>query len=59
MKIALVEQDGRVAQVENSSFEVSPSLQWIPCPDNVVAGLWKYDGSSFVEIPRPSGVVVP
>jgi hypothetical protein len=59
MRLALVEQDGRVAQVEDIAFDVSPSLRWIPCPENVVAGLWRYDGSGFVEIPRPSGVVVP
>jgi len=51
MRLALVEQDGRVAQVEDTPFDVSPSLQWIPCPDNIVAGLWEYNGSSFVEIP--------
>lgn len=57
--IALVDQDGRVAQVENTPFDVSQSLRWIPCPANVVAGLWRYDGLEFTEIPRPSGVIVP
>lgn len=57
MRLALVEQEGRVAQVEDTSFEVSPSLRWIPCPDNVVAGLWEYNGSSFIEIPRYTGII--
>jgi hypothetical protein len=56
MRLALVEQDGRVAQVEDASFDVSPSLRWIPCPDNIVAGLWEYNGSSFVEIPRHTSI---
>ena len=56
MRLALVEQEGRVAQVEDISFEVSPSLRWIPCPDNIVAGLWEYNGSSFVEIPRYTSI---
>jgi len=56
MRLALVEQDGRVAQVEDASFDVSPSLRWIPCPNNVVAGLWEYNGYSFVEIPRYSSI---
>jgi hypothetical protein len=57
MRLALVEQDGRVAQVEDASFDVSPSLRWISCPDNVVAGLWEYNGSSFAEIPRYTSII--
>jgi hypothetical protein len=59
MKIALVEESGRVAQVVTNTFDVSPSLQWIPCPDEVVAGLWEYKNGLFSEIPRLSGAIIP
>lgn len=56
MKKALVQPDGRVAQVEpvNANpasggipFPVHPSLQWLDCSDSVVTD-WKWDGKAFV-----------
>jgi hypothetical protein len=45
----------RVAQVEpdqNSTFPVASPLEWIQCPDGVVADQWYYNTSTlaFVQI---------
>lgn len=41
----------KVVQVEQQEFEVHPSLVWVDCPNNVVAG-WSYKDGQFVE-PEP------
>lgn len=57
MKYALVEQSGRVAQVQAQQFPVAPPLQWVQCADSVTPE-WTYNGTSFVP-PAPPQVVIP
>jgi len=47
----------RVAQVESTTFEVAPPLNWVDCPDDCVADFWYYkDGSCYV---KPEDVSQP
>lgn len=48
---ALIENTS-VIQVEETEFEVHPSLIWVTCPDNVEVG-WEYIDGSFIDN-RPS-----
>ena len=43
----------RVCQVVDSQniFAVSDNLMWVACDDTVIADLFYYDGSSFIEKP--------
>lgn len=47
MKKALI-NNGIVAQVEDTEFEVAPPLTWIDCPDECEAG-WKLHDGNLVE----------
>jgi len=53
----------RVAQVEpdGQTFEVGAPLEWIPCPDNVVADQFWYDpvAKAFNAMPEPTPVPAP
>jgi hypothetical protein len=49
--------NGKVVQVEQQAFEVHPSLVWVDCPDNVVAG-WSYENGQFIE-PEPIVYITP
>lgn len=56
MKYALVEQSGRVAQVQAQQFPVAPPLQWVQCTDSVTPE-WTYNGTSFVPPPQPVEII--
>jgi hypothetical protein len=43
---ALVHEN-RVVQVEENEFPVHPSMQWVSCPDEVVAG-YAYENGVFI-----------
>jgi len=46
----------RVAQVQQTTFEVAPPLFWIDCPDDCVADLWYYLNNICQPIPqKPAG----
>jgi hypothetical protein len=56
---ALVHEN-RVVQVEENEFPVHPSMQWITCPDEVVAG-YTYENGVFtapVVEPEPAPVIM-
>lgn len=42
-----------VTQVEETPFEVHPSLVWLPCGDEVVGHEWYYDESNNTFGPIP------
>lgn len=42
----------RVAQVQHMSFEVSPPLFWVDCPNDCVADQWWYYNGSCQPIPQ-------
>lgn len=37
--------DGKVVQVEQQEFEVSPTMTWVDCPDDCVPG-WIYENGA-------------
>jgi hypothetical protein len=56
MKHALISpnEGNRLCQVEAATFDVSPPLFWIDCPDDVSADTHDYvDGEFVAKPPRP------
>lgn len=51
-------ENNRVAQIENATFEVADPLFWVDCPDTTTTK-WTYDGVTFVEPVIPEPVVTP
>lgn len=43
----------RIAQVEQSTFEVAPPLFWTDCPDDCVADVWWYYNGTCQPMPVP------
>ena len=43
----------RVAEVENTTFEVAPSLCWVDCDDACVADIWYYYTEIKEGVPKP------
>ncbi len=43
----------RVAQVQETTFEVAPPLFWTDCPDNCIADVWWYYQDTCQPIPQP------
>lgn len=52
-----IEGAQRVAQVEETSFDVAPPLHWIECPEECVADLWHYKNGALSrnpeDVPQP------
>lgn len=40
--------NNKVVEVSEDTFEVSPSLTWVDCGDDVKRG-WSYDGTTFTD----------
>jgi len=56
---SVYENAQRVAQVEDTDFEVASPFFWVDCADNVVADQWYYDASDstlkqVVDVDRPT-----
>lgn len=43
----------RVAEVENTTFEVNPALFWVDCDDACVADVWYYNIEINECVPKP------
>jgi hypothetical protein len=43
----------RVAEVENTTFEVNPALFWVDCDDACVADQWYYNTEIKECVPKP------
>ena len=43
----------RIAQVEQTEFEVAPPLHWVDCPDDCVADIWWYYQGICEPMPQP------
>lgn len=43
----------RIAQVEQTEFEVAPPLHWVDCPDDCVADVWWYYNGTCEVMPQP------
>jgi hypothetical protein len=43
----------RIAQVEQTTFEVAPPLFWVDCPENCVADVWWYYQDTCQPMPEP------
>jgi len=43
----------RVAEVENTTFEVNPALFWVDCPDDCQADVWYYNTTTDTCEPKP------
>ena len=42
--------NGKIVDVQNNSFDVSPSLTWVDCRDECTTS-WSYENGSFVAPP--------
>jgi hypothetical protein len=49
----------RVAQVQETSFEVAPPLFWTNCANNIVADEWYYQTSTGAILPIPAPAPIP
>lgn len=47
---ALIDDLGRVAQVEQQEFDMAPPCFWVDCPDNIVAYQYTYSNGQFIPI---------
>jgi len=51
MKYALIDPNGRLAEVATEKFPVHESLRWIECADDADTRTHHFDGSAVVPIP--------
>jgi len=54
----LVLNDGtygmRIAEIQDSTFDVHNSLFWVDCEDNIDPRFYGYRDGQFIELPPPS-----
>lgn len=53
MKYALVIPGGKIAQIEETAFDVAPPFMWVEVPDGVTPNAHYWDGEKAVLIPAP------
>jgi hypothetical protein len=57
--LVLIPNSERVAQVEETTFEVAPPLFWVQCADSVLADQFYYDSVQQTILPIPEPPPIP